>query len=125
MTPAALLSVCSFLAVSVVSVPALAQQNVQTPPSARSRVVWEHDGEGVEWFEVRVDGTTVVTAGLADRESGTVFSVPTPLMFPGLHQIVVAACNASGCASSEPLIVRAVSAPIRWPKTGELPDGAD
>ena len=108
----------ALLTASIGAFPAasFAQQSVPTPPSATSRVIWEHDGAGVEWFEVRIDGTAVSVASLGDRESGNVFAVPLPLLFPGTHQVVVAACNPSGCATSEPLVVRAVSAPIRWPK---------
>jgi hypothetical protein len=105
-----------------VASPVFAQQTVRTPPSPNSRVVWQHDGQGVEWFEVRVDGAALSMASLADRESEGVFAVPLPLLFPGLRQLVVAACNASGCAESEPLMLSVVSGPIRWPKVGQPPE---
>ena len=91
-----------------------AQQVVPSPPSPTSRVAWQHDGVGVQWFEVRVDGQPEarVEPGAAppDRHHET----PLPLMVPGLRTITVAACNDSGCATSAPLQVRVVSGPIRW-----------
>jgi hypothetical protein len=118
----AVIAVVALAWVGAVPSASLAQQTVPTPPTATSRVVWEHDGAGVDWFEVRIDGTTVSMAGLGDRESGNVFTVPLPLLFPGNHQLVVAACNTTGCAASEPLAIRAVSSPIRWLKPGQDPD---
>jgi hypothetical protein len=108
-------------AAAMLSLPpaALAQTStVRSPPSPSSRILWDHDGVNVLWFEVRVDGILVSRIAHERPASGDTYSSPMPLLFPGLHTLVVAACNDQGCAASAPLNITVVSGPIRWDPEG-------
>lgn len=91
---------------------------VRSPPPPGTRLVWDHDGIGVGWFEVRADGVTVAMRdGLTRGEDGS-FGIPLPVLTPGRRvSLVVAACNESGCAESEALVVDVVAGPIRWDRS--------
>jgi hypothetical protein len=93
---------------------AAAQPVVPSPPAPTSRVLWQHDGAGVAWFEVRVDGRVEARVEPGEPSPGGHHEAPLPLMLPGLRSLVVAACNAGGCGASAPLVVLVVSGPIRW-----------
>jgi hypothetical protein len=112
------------LAAALLALPAagLAQPVVPSPPSPTSRVLWQHDGAGVTWFEVRVDGLAELRVEAGEPPPGGEYEAPLPLMLPGLRTLVVAACNESGCAGSAPLVVLAVAAPIRWLPAARVPD---
>lgn len=93
-----------------------AQPVVPSPPGA-TRLAWNHSGENVRWFDIVVDGRDRVFLGYPCMASEGAFEVPLPLLTPGLRRLVVEACNAAGCAGSDPLLVSVVSAPIGVPAT--------
>lgn len=102
------------LAVVAPAAPGNAQPVVTSPPSPSSRVLWDHDGEHVDWFEVRVDGLLAVRVPAGPSTKAGTFQAPTPFMTPGQRTLTVAACNEHGCVSSAPLVVTVVVGPIRW-----------
>lgn len=102
----------------------LAQSVVPSPPSPTSRVLWQHDGTGVTWFEVRVDDEVDARIEPGDPPPDGRYVAPLPLMVPGLRTLTVAACNPQGCAASAPLTVLVVSAPIRWAPSSAGPPPA-
>jgi hypothetical protein len=102
------------LLAAALPVTAVAQPQVPSPPGPTSRVLWEHDGTGVTFFEIRVDGVAAARIETVEPASAGNFEAPLPLMTPGPRTLVVAACNENGCTASDPLEVLVVSAPIHW-----------
>jgi hypothetical protein len=61
---------------------------------------WEHDGTGLGFFEICIDGQCQPVD--ARRVSGSTWGCPLPAMREGEHRLVVRACNTAGCATSQP-----------------------
>lgn len=83
----------------------LAQTPVPSPTPATTSVAWDHDGVNVDSFKLLSDGAVVSTMPSTDRKAAF------PALTPGMHTLVVQACNIAGCASSTPLVVRIVVVP--------------
>lgn len=103
--------IAAFLALAT---SALAQPVVPSPPGD-TRLAWDHTGDNVKWFEIVVDGRDRTFLGLPCMVFAGYYEVPLPLLVPGPRRLVVEACNAAGCAASEPLLVTVVSAPVGTP----------
>lgn len=92
--------------------PVLAHAQTDVTPGPTTRIYWDHDGVNVERFEVKIDGVVNATIPFAFEQSGT-YSTPFPAITPGVHQLIVSACNTAGCADSDPLMVRVVVVPAK------------
>lgn len=75
---------------------------------AAPKIEWQHDGVGVTHFECVVDGTTTTSLGmgtLADGWYSSTLSNCTGVMVVGTHQVVVQACNVTGCTAAAAMTV--------------------
>lgn len=92
--------------------PALAHAQTDVTPGSNTKLAWDHDGVNVERFEIKVDGQVNSTIPFAFEQDGT-YEAPFPALTPGIHQLIVAACNIAGCADSDPFLVRVVVVPAK------------
>ena len=78
-------------------------------------VQWEHDGERVAFYRLCVGGQCRQLD--AQRDGGTLWRAPLPLLPGGDHRLVLQACNDGGaCADGTPdLMVRVVAPSPRRP----------
>jgi hypothetical protein len=84
----------------------------QTPVTGAERLAFTHDGINTDRYELKLDAgvSQVVTATPLPTVPGD-FTIPLPAMTPGVHSLIVSACNFSGCASAPVLSVRVVILP--------------
>lgn len=92
--------------------PVLAHAQTDVTPGPTTKLAWDHDGINVDRFELKVDGTLSATIPFAFEQDGT-YETPFPALTPGVHQLIVAACNIAGCADSDPFLVRVVVVPAK------------
>jgi hypothetical protein len=84
---------------------------VPSPTPASTRLAWDHDGVNTDRYELVVDGGAPVNLGKLVPVSGQQYETPFPALTPGLHSLIVRACNISGCAASAPFPVSVVVQP--------------
>lgn len=79
------------------------------------RIQWEHDGDGVAFYQLCVDGQCTYLDAL--RGAGTRWRAPLPILPRGEHRVVLEACGYGGCIPGSPdLMVRVVApSPRRLP----------
>lgn len=100
------------LAIVVLAIPVLCHAQTDVTPSATTRLTWDHDGVNVDRFELKVDGLVTTTIPFRFELDGS-YDTPFPALTPGVHQIIVSACNITGCAESDPFMVRVVVVPAK------------
>jgi hypothetical protein len=114
----------------LLGLPLLAQAQTTTPAvvPGRSVLLFDHDGAGVDRWEMQIDATAWATVAPTKGASVTgtplfVFSVPFPAsLTQGNHIVKMRACNTAGCAESDPFgfaVVGVPARPIRLRATGE------
>ena len=97
-------------------------RKVPYPVGPQTYLGFDHDKVNTETYGLRIDGgeRTVITpveVGPAGTAGWFAFEVPFPALTPGLHLLVVDACNIAGCALSDPFAVELVALPA---KPGQL-----
>ena len=76
---------------------------------------WDHDGEGVDYYQVCVSGQCASLDAV--RGEGPQWRAPLPVLPKGEHRVVLKACGNGACTAGAPeLMVRVVSpSPRRLP----------
>jgi hypothetical protein len=77
-------------------------------------IQWEHDGDGVVFYQVCVGGQCTYLDAL--RGEGTRWRAPLPVLPRGEHRLVLEACGYGGCIAGTPdLMVRVLAPSPRRP----------
>jgi hypothetical protein len=82
---------------------------VQTQGMWPFQLEWTHDGEGVEYHLLCVNGQCTPLA--AAQIEGTTWRAPLPMLPRGEYRLVVAACGSGGCTDGTPDISIRILAP--------------
>jgi hypothetical protein len=96
----------------------LAPSGADVPAQAQSswpfRLVWTHDGVGVDYFQLCANGQCAPLA--AGRRSETEWQAALPQLAQGEYRLVVEACGAGQCLPGAPdLVIRVVPPAGRRP----------
>lgn len=88
---------------------------VLMPPGPTARLVWDHDGQGVTQYAIKVDGE-FVSAFVPQTFGNRTYETAFPLLTVGDHALTVCAVwMAAGTreeACSDPFAVRAIARPV-------------
>jgi hypothetical protein len=78
-------------------------------------IQWEHDGDGVAYYQVCISGQCTYLDAL--RGEGTRWRAPLPILPRGEHRVVLQACGyGGGCIAGTPdLMVRVLAPSPRRP----------
>jgi hypothetical protein len=78
------------------------------------QIQWDHDGDGVVFYQVCVGGQCTYLDAL--RGEGTRWRAPLPVLPRGEHRLVLEACGYGGCIAGTPdLMVRVLAPSPRRP----------
>jgi hypothetical protein len=72
-------------------------------------IQWDHDGDGVAFYQLCVSGQCLYLDAL--RGEGTRWRAPLPVLPRGEHRVVLEACGYGGCIAGTPDLMVRVLAP--------------
>lgn len=109
------------LAFLLCAAPLFAQtpRKVAYPVTPTTFLGFTHDGFNTENYGIRIDGgartvITVQNVGASTTNPGWFeFETAFPALTPGLHVLIVDACNFAGCGLSDPFAVELVAVPAK------------